>query len=105
MWQLVHMAMDELPPLSTDCLISLDDRFLYFSNWLRGDICQYDVTNPDEPRLAAKVGAQHACWHFSRLQLADNIVHRCRQPNPSVKCENDAFKFKMPLLMVYYLLL
>jgi hypothetical protein len=26
-------ALPELPPLITDILISLDDRFLYFSNW------------------------------------------------------------------------
>ncbi len=36
-------ALPELPPLITDILISLDDRFLYFSNWLRGDIVQYDI--------------------------------------------------------------
>ena len=28
--------LPEQPPLITDILISLDDRFLYFSNWLRG---------------------------------------------------------------------
>ena len=26
-------ALPELPPLITDILISLDDRYLYFSNW------------------------------------------------------------------------
>ena len=36
-------ALPKMPPLITDILISLDDRFLYFSNWLRGDICQYDI--------------------------------------------------------------
>ena len=35
--------LPEMPPLITDILISLDDRFLYFSNWLRGDIAQYDI--------------------------------------------------------------
>ena len=29
-------ALPEQPPLITDILISLDDRWLYFSNWLRG---------------------------------------------------------------------
>ena len=37
-------VLPKMPPLITDILISLDDRFLYFSNWLRGDICQYDIT-------------------------------------------------------------
>jgi selenium-binding protein 1 len=36
-------VLPKMPPLITDILISLDDRFLYFSNWLRGDICQYDI--------------------------------------------------------------
>ena len=36
-------ALPQMPPLITDILISLDDKFLYFSNWLRGDICQYDI--------------------------------------------------------------
>lgn len=31
-------ALPEMPGLITDILISLDDRFLYFSNWLHGDI-------------------------------------------------------------------
>jgi selenium-binding protein 1 len=37
-------ALPELPPLITDILISLDDKFLFFSNWLRGDIVQYDIS-------------------------------------------------------------
>lgn len=43
--------------LITDILLSLDDRFLYFSNWLHGDIRQYDISNPQKPRLAGQVGA------------------------------------------------
>ncbi len=31
--QVEGWALPELPPLITDILISLDDRFLYFSNW------------------------------------------------------------------------
>jgi hypothetical protein len=28
-------------------ICSLDDRFIYFSNWLRGDINQYDIRQVD----------------------------------------------------------
>ena len=28
--------LPELPPLITDILLSLDDKYIYFSNWLRG---------------------------------------------------------------------
>lgn len=44
-----------MPPLITDIIISLDDRWLYVSNWLRGDIAQYDLTDPARPRLAGRV--------------------------------------------------
>lgn len=44
-----------VPGLITDLLISMDDRFLYFSNWLHGDIRQYDVTDPAHPKLTGQV--------------------------------------------------
>lgn len=44
-----------VPGLITDLLLSLDDRFLYFSNWLHGDLRQYDVSDPTNPRLAGRV--------------------------------------------------
>ena len=39
----------------TDILISMDDRFLYFSNWLHGDLRQYDISDPSNPKLAGQV--------------------------------------------------
>jgi selenium-binding protein 1 len=45
----------DVPSLITDSLISMDDRFLYFANWLHGDVRQYDITNPSRPRLAGQV--------------------------------------------------
>lgn len=41
--------------MTSDILISLDDRFLYINNWLHGDVRQYDITNPMEPKLVAKL--------------------------------------------------
>lgn len=46
-----------VPGLITDILISMDDRFLYFSNWLHGDIRQYDISNPSKPKLTGRVWA------------------------------------------------
>jgi len=48
--------LPEMPPLITDILISLDDRFLYFSNWLRGDIAQYDIRRA--PHCCQRAAAQ-----------------------------------------------
>lgn len=44
-----------VPGLITDLVLSLDDRFLYFSNWLHGDIRQYDVSDPAHPKLTGQV--------------------------------------------------
>ena len=44
-----------VPSLITDLLLSLDDRFLYFSNWLHGDIRQYDVSDPSHPILTGQL--------------------------------------------------
>ncbi|XP_077384359.1 methanethiol oxidase [Festucalex cinctus] len=47
--------LPDMPGLITDILISLDDRFLYFSNWLHGDIRQYDISDTRNPRLVGQV--------------------------------------------------
>ncbi|PSM47849.1 selenium-binding protein [Chroococcidiopsis sp. CCALA 051] len=44
-----------VPSLITDILLSMDDRYLYFSNWLHGDIRQYDISNPSQPKLTGQV--------------------------------------------------
>jgi methanethiol oxidase len=33
----------------------MDDRFLYFSNWLHGDLRQYDISDPGAPRLTGQL--------------------------------------------------
>ncbi|KAJ1354881.1 hypothetical protein KIN20_011964 [Parelaphostrongylus tenuis] len=47
--------LPEMPSLITDILISMDDRFLYVSNWLHGDIRQYDITDPQKIRLHGQI--------------------------------------------------
>ncbi len=44
-----------VPGLITDLVLSMDDRYLYFSNWLHGDIRQYDVSDPANPKLTGQV--------------------------------------------------
>lgn len=43
------------PPLVSDIDLSLDDRFLYVACWGTGELRQYDVSDPMEPRLAGSV--------------------------------------------------
>ena len=44
-----------VPPLVTDIELSLDDKFLYVSCWGTGELRQYDVSDPLNPRLAGSV--------------------------------------------------
>ena len=64
-------ALPEMPALITDIVISLDDKYLYCSHFLRGvistgmqksqsncvtgDICQYDITDPHHPVLVGRL--------------------------------------------------
>ena len=44
-----------VPALLTDILVSLDDRYLFGSNWLHGEVWMYDVSDPSNPRKADSV--------------------------------------------------
>ncbi len=35
--------------------IPLSRRFIYFSNWLRGDLVQYDISDPASPKFNSRV--------------------------------------------------
>jgi selenium-binding protein 1 len=43
------------PGLITDILISMDDRFMYFSSWLHGELRQYDISDLAHPKLTAQL--------------------------------------------------
>lgn len=46
---------DPIPALITDILLSLDDRFLYLADWLHGDVRQYDIADPQKPKMTGQV--------------------------------------------------
>jgi methanethiol oxidase len=50
-----------IPPLPTDIVLSLDDRWLYVSCWGTGQLRRYDVRDPHRPRLTA-------CVHVGGIQ-------------------------------------
>ena len=53
--ELDGLAVPGVPGLITDLVVSMDDRFLYFSNWLHGDLRQYDISDPANPRLTGQL--------------------------------------------------
>ena len=44
-----------VPGLITDLVLSLDDKDLFFSDWLHGDVRHYDVSDPTNPQLKSQV--------------------------------------------------
>jgi selenium-binding protein 1 len=54
-----------VPPLVTDIALSLDDRFLYVSCWGTGDLRQYDVSDPKNPKLTGCVRIGGICARAS----------------------------------------
>ena len=44
-----------VPSLITDLVLSMDDKALYFSNWLHGDLRRYDVSDPTNPKLTGQL--------------------------------------------------
>merc|ERR1712001_13344 len=48
-------VLPEMPGVMTDILISMGDKYLYFSNWVHGDIRQYDITDTKNPKLTGQV--------------------------------------------------
>ena len=65
----------------TDILISLDDKYLYFSNWLHGDVRQYDISDRSHPRLTGQVFLGGSVLADSKVRvIVDKELDR--QPEP-----------------------
>jgi methanethiol oxidase len=74
-----------VPPLITDINLSLDDRQLYVSCWGTGELRQYDVSDPFNPRLTAttQIGgivrrAAHPANSSKRLNGGPQMVELSR---------------------------
>ena len=44
-----------VPGVITVILLSMDDKYIYFCNWLHGDIRQYDISDPHNAKLTGQV--------------------------------------------------
>ncbi|XP_053134214.1 methanethiol oxidase-like isoform X2 [Hemicordylus capensis] len=75
--------LPDMPGLITDILISLDDRFLYFSNWLHGDIRQYDITDTRKPKLVGQVFVGGSIVRGGPVTVTEDQELDC-QPEPFV---------------------
>lgn len=71
-------ALPEMPGIITDLLISLDDRYLYFSNWVQGDVRQYDITDRRHPKLVGQVFVGGSICKGGNVRVLDSS----EQPEP-----------------------
>lgn len=67
-----------VPALLVDFVISLDDRYLYMSNWLHGDVRQYDISDPAHPRITGQV------WCGGVLGKAGSLRGHVLQAGPQM---------------------
>ncbi|KAM8794314.1 methanethiol oxidase-like [Eudromia elegans] len=82
-----NWILPEMPAFPAYILISKDDRFLYVSNWLHGDIRQYDISCTSKPRLVGQVFVGGSILRGGPVTVCRDEELRC-QPEPLViKCK------------------
>lgn len=65
----------------TDILISLDDKYLYLSNWFHGDVRQYDISDMDNPKLTGQIFLGGSILSDSKVRVIGD-EELSSQPNP-----------------------
>ncbi|XP_014222890.1 selenium-binding protein 1 isoform X1 [Trichogramma pretiosum] len=71
----------EINGMITDILISLDDKYLYFSNWLHGDVRQYDISDRARPRLTGQIFLGGSILSDSKVRVLEDR-ELSKQPEP-----------------------
>ncbi|XP_012259050.2 methanethiol oxidase [Athalia rosae] len=71
----------EIQGMITDILLSLDDKYLYFSNWLHGDVRQYDITDRRNPKLISQVFLGGSILSDGKIRVLED-KELDKQPDP-----------------------
>ncbi|XP_056407515.1 methanethiol oxidase-like [Hyla sarda] len=74
-------ALPEMSGLITDILLSLDDRYLYLSNWLHGDLRQYDIKDTSHPKLVGQIFLGGSILSGGPVTVLEDKELKC-QPDP-----------------------
>ena len=74
-------VMDDMPGVMTDIILSLDDKYLYFSNWVHGDIRQYDITDTKNPKLVGQVFLGGLIYKGSPIKVLEDTELKVRKEN------------------------
>jgi len=70
------VGLNSMPGVITDILISMDDRYLYFSDWVHGDIRQYDISNPAAPVLKSRIWIGGSITQGNGVDVEDPTIVR-----------------------------
>ena len=65
--------LPELNGLMGDIILSLDDKFLYFNNWLHGDVRQYDITDRANPKMVGQVFLGGVSVSDSGIEVTEDL--------------------------------
>lgn len=80
-----NWALPEMPGLITDILISMDDRYLYISNWIHGDIRQYDISDPQHPQLVGQIFLGGSIYKDGKVVVTEDKELQDQPERPSLK--------------------
>lgn len=67
--------------MMSDIILSLDDRFLYFNNWMHGDVRQYDISDPAKPKLTGQIFLGGCILSDSKVKVIEDKELQA-QPDP-----------------------
>jgi len=80
-----NWALPDMPGLITDILISLDDKYLYFSNWLHGDVRQYDITDGSNPILVGQIFLGGSIYQGGPVEVIEDKELKEQPLRPCIK--------------------
>ncbi|KAG8197127.1 hypothetical protein JTE90_011290 [Oedothorax gibbosus] len=80
-----NWALPEMPGLITDILISLNDKYLYISNWLHGDIRQYDISDSHNIRQVGQIFLGGSICKGETVIVTEDTELRDQPERPAVK--------------------
>lgn len=78
-----NWKMANLPAFLASILISMDDKYLYCTNWLHGDIRQYDITDTRHPKLVGQIFTGGSICTDGNVKVIEDPELQ-KQPQPRI---------------------
>ncbi|GBL85846.1 Methanethiol oxidase [Araneus ventricosus] len=80
-----NWMLPEMPGLITDILISMDDHFLYISNWLHGDIRQYDISDSNNVKQVGQIFLGGSICKGEKVIVTEDKERENQPERPSIR--------------------